>query len=1021
MKKLTILKASAAPIALGMSFASAPALAQGQQPVEAVQGEDATTDELTSEPVIVVTGSLIANPNLERSAPVNTTGEEEIELLQSNTAEEILREIPGVVPSIGSAVNNGNGGAATVNLRGLGSNRNLVLIDGNRVVPSGLGGVFDLNNIPLALVERVDVLTGGASTTYGADAITGVVNFILKKDFSGLEIAASQQITEEGDGNVFRVDATMGANFDDGRGNAVFGIGYQEADPVFQGDRDISLASIESYEGVAGGSGTSVPSRFSVPGVGTLQLNPATGQLVDTFQRYNFNPSNIFQTPFERFNIFGSANYEVSDAVEVYTRGIFSKQTVSTIIAPSGAFGIAVQIPLSNPFLPDGARSTFCANNDSDPTTPGVQTLTTAECAAAATATDPSDPAYREITTNIARRSVEAGNRTSDFTTQLFDYRLGLRGDITDTISWDVSGAYGESERRQTIGGYVLNSRTRQSLLTTTDPSGNFVCQDTSNGCVPTNFFGPAGSISRESVEFLVEESSSFVNATLAQARAIVSGDVGVAVPFAVDPIAFAVGGEYREYTAEQGADSLAQSGDLGGAGGATPSIEGGYNVYEAIAELIVPLIQDRPFFNDLTIEGGVRYSSYSIDAEGNPGFDTWTYKAGGTWEPFDGFGIRGTYARAVRAPNISELFSPQQVALTNLGVDPCATFQTDGDLVPGRPAGGPTGELRAICLAQGAQPFNVDAIQQPVSGQVNATFGGNINLQPEKSDSYTIGAIVQPGFFPGFTLTVDYYNIKIEDAITSPTPGDVIAACFGADLYNPPAGASTTPACTSIERDPQDGDLSGDPNAFGGLPAPLSNSGSLETDGIDIVANYTRDLGGVGLNLGFNGNYTFNSKFNAFVASPLSINRDCTGFYSTNCGSLQPKFQFAQRTTLTFADNVDISLLWRHISSFEQEPLDVEAGGPFFNGTIPADTPGVGGQEEDFGTIPAYNYFDLSGRFGVSENAVLTITIQNLFDKKPPIVGNNAGSTTYNSGNTFPSTYDALGRRYAVGMRLTF
>ena len=216
--KLSLLGTS---LLVGAASLATPAFAQ-----DVAQEQDAPA---AGETTIVVTGSLISNPNLTRSAPVNVTSADEIELLQSNVAEEILREIPGIVPSVGSAVNNGNGGASFVDLRGLGTNRNLVLIDGGRVVPAGLAGVFDLNNIPLALVERVEVLTGGASTTYGADAISGVVNFVMRRDFAGLEANAGYQITEKGDGGTFRADLTLGANFDDGRGNAVFGIGYQEA------------------------------------------------------------------------------------------------------------------------------------------------------------------------------------------------------------------------------------------------------------------------------------------------------------------------------------------------------------------------------------------------------------------------------------------------------------------------------------------------------------------------------------------------------------------------------------------------------------------------------------------------------------------------------------------------------------------------------------------------------------------------------------------------------------------------
>jgi outer membrane receptor protein involved in Fe transport len=1034
--RISNLKYAAAPLALGLALISTPSFAQ-----------DAAEEETGNE--IVVTGSLIENPNLERSSPVLATTADEIELLQSNVAEEILREIPGVVPSVGSAVNNGNGGASFVNLRGLGSNRNIVLIDSTRIVPAGLAGVFDLNNIPLALVERVDVLTGGASTTYGADAITGVVNFITRRDFAGMEANAGYQITEEGDGGTFRVDVTLGANFDDGRGNAVFSIGYQESDPVYQGARDVSLTTLETFGGTALGSGTAFPSRFSgaraldgSANLGTSQVN-AAGQIVPTFSTFNFNPYNVFQTPFERVNMFGQANYEVSDAVEVYTRGLFSKNTVDTIIAPSGAFGIAVNLGLNNPLLPASARNQFCAFDVNPSSTVYTPRFTQTECDAAATAR-PGTAAYREIGLNntfvpfdingngviadgegysnnpqsaLFRRSVEAGPRVSNYVTQLFDYKLGARGAISDSIDWDVFGAYGESENRQTIKGYFTNSRVRQSLLTTTDAAGNLVCQNTANGCVPANFFGD---ISPEAVNFLVQESSSFVKSSLAQARATVSGDVGFTSPWAAEPVAFAVGGEFRKYQASQGADTLAQSGELGGAGGATPNIAGGYDVYEAVGEIVVPLISDKPFFHSLTVEGGVRYSDYTVAAPGNPGYTATTYKVGGSWEPVEGVTVRGNYSRAVRAPNIAELFSPVNTGLTNLGVDPCATRRTNGTVL----RADLTGELLAVCLGQGATAGNVQVIPEPISGQVLSTGGGNLNIRPEKSDSYTVGVVFQPAALPGFSASVDYYNIKVNEAISSPTPADVIGSCFGVGtngIFTPAAGAAASTACTSIRRDPITAGLSGDPNTSTGLPSTLSNSGSLETDGIDVSVNYKTDLTeNVGLSLSFAGNYTFASKFNAFVASPLAINRDCVSYISSNCGSLQPEFQWSQRTTLSF-ESVDVSLLWRHLASFEQEPLDVADSGAFFNGTIGSAIPGVGGRTVNFGKVKAYDYFDLSTRFNVSENLTLNVSVQNLLDKGPPVTGNNAGSTTFNSGNTFPSTYDALGRRYAVSAKLRF
>jgi iron complex outermembrane receptor protein len=1016
---------------IGVASVATPAYAQDEQAAT-------TAEETGGEEAIVITGSLITNPNLVASSPVNVVGEEEIELQQANVAEELLRELPGAVPSIGSAVNNGNGGNSFVDLRNLGPNRNVVLMDGVRVVPSTLSGQFDLNNIPLALIQRVDVLTGGASTTYGADAVAGVVNFVTRSDFSGLDINVSEQITEAGDGNVFRVDVTMGANFDDGRGNAVLSVGYQEADAVYQGARDFSFVQFDSFTGLAGGSGTAVPSSFtSVNPFGADQIttgcdaNPATpepacvttsqgtrqsngaGFFNPSVQPFNFNPYNIFQTPFQRFNIYGAARYEISDAIEVYTRGLFSKNTVDTIIAPSGSFGIAVQLGLNNPFLSAGQRNAFCAFDTNSG--PGYTPLfDQATCDAAATATDPTDPNYREVTTNLSRRGVELGPRISSFRNTTFDYRAGARGGITDSINWDVFGSYGESEQTQVIQGYALNSRIRQSLAVDIGPNGP-VCRDDSNGCVPIDWFGPAGAITPEAAEFLNETSTVLTRVTLAQARATINGDFGWVIPWASDAVSFAVGGEFRQYGASQASDSLAQGGDLGGAGGASPNIDGGFNVYEAFGELIIPIVQDRPFFDELTLEGGIRYSSYTIDAPGSPSFNTTTWKVGGTWAPVDGLRFRGNYARAVRAPNIAELFSPINTGLTNLSDDPCANLDENQAPIPGRAL--PTGELLAICLAQGAPAGTIGAIGVPTAGQANATGGGNLDLQPEKSTSWTVGAVFQPNFVPGLSLSVDYYNIEITGAITAPTPGDAIQACFGTptgNQYNPAAGASTSEACTIIRRNPQTGQLSGDPADTPGLFVSLSNLGLLQTSGVDFTANYQRDLGFAGLNLNFVLNWTDESIFQAVEG--VSLLRDCVGLYSPDCTSPQPEWQWSARATFTFGD-IDLSLLWRHIDGMEFEDFanNDDPDDDAFEGEVP----GFGNL--NFNRIPSYDYFDLTTRFAVNDNLTLTLSVQNLFDKQPPIVGNTIGSTTFNSGNTYPSTYDALGRRFVASARIRF
>ncbi len=987
------LKYAAAPLAIGLALISTPSFAQ----------DAADEDEPAGE--IVVTGSLIQNPNLVQSTPVNATTADEIDLLQSNVAEEVLRELPGVVPSIGSAVNNGNGGASYVDLRGLGSIRNIVLLDGNRIAPSGLAGRVDLNNIPLALVERVDALTGAAVTTYGADAITGVVNFITRKDFAGVEINAGTQLTEVGDGHTFRIDATIGGNFDDGRGNAVLSIGYQEADPIYQGDRDFAVTSISSFTGGAGGSGTSVPSRFSgtrpldpitglpstdpaVANGGVRQIN-AAGAAVPTYALYNFNPFNIFQTPFKRFNIFAQGNYEISDAVEIYTRGMFSKNTVDTIIAPSGSFGGTVTINLNNPYLPATLRNQFCAFNTSTVAGTYQARFSTAECDAAATATGRTDAAYREVTVTLSRRTPEVGPRISNYQTTIFDYRIGARGGITDSIDWDISGSYGESENLQTIKNYTLQSRFRQAALA----NNTTTCQTATNGCVPVNIFGPEGSITPEMAAFLTADSTTLVRTTLAQVRGTITGEAGFASPWASEQVGFAVGGEYRKYGATQASDLLSQTpGELGGAGGAAPNIDGAYDVYEAFGEIIAPIVEDKPLFHSLTLEAGIRYSSYSVDGAAQQNKTT-TWKAGGSWEPVESLKIRGNYSRAVRAPNIGELFTPQTVGLTNLGVDNCA-------------GAAPTtnANLRAICLAQGAPVGTIGSITNPTAGQANITVGGNLNLKPEKADTWTLGFVFQPDFIPGFNISLDYYNIKINSVIGTALPGDIMQACFG----NITAASASSAACTSIRRNPITGGLDGDPATTGGLFGPTNNLGKLSTDGFDLLANWKGDIGFADLSLAFVGNWTRSSKFNANPVDPNSLNRECVGYFSVNCsftGSIQPEFQTSTRATFGVGD-VDLSFLWRWIDAVEYEPAEVALG----NGILP-----------EFRNIPAEHYFDLTARWNASDNFSFTFTVQNLLDNKPFVVGNTAGSTSFNSGNVYPSTYDALGRRFGVGAKLTF
>jgi iron complex outermembrane recepter protein len=995
---------------------SAPAYAQ-TAPQPAADAAATNGDE------IIVTGTLIQNPNLTSSSPVNVISEGEIALRVPNNAEELIRQIPGVSPGIGTQVNNGSNGTNQIDLRGLGLQRNIVLLDGNRLVPATANGAVDLNIVPIALLSRLDVLTGGASTTYGADAVSGVVNFITKRDFSGVDFRSSYKLTEKGDGQSFRADLTVGGNFADDRGNAVLSIGYTKVIPVYQ-TRDFANFGISSTNGRASGaSPTSVPAAFAFDDGTFQQIDPTGARLVPQYQSFNFNPFNIFQTPLDRKSIYGSANYEVSDNIEVYARGLFAQNRIKSIIAPSGLFGATLTIPANNPYLNTTIRDQIC-------TAEGI-------ALGAACNTNAALPLP-----GVYRRLVELGPRIGDYRSNVYDMRAGLKVGLSDSISFDLSGSYGRSELVQKNSGYVLNSRVQQAL----NASNTTTCTVTTGGCVPLNIFGPAGSITPAQVAFINGASSITIATELTQVRGVLTGDLGFTLPSASEPVGFAVGAEYRKYTYDRDPDARAQDpSELGGAGGAVLPFTGGYDVKEVYGELIAPLVADKPFFNELTLELGARYSSYKIDAPTSPKFDAFTYKAGLTWEPADGFRLRGNYQRAVRAPNIGELFAPVVTGLTSLTVDPCqgssqallAGGAANPNFKPGLVAGQ---TLRAVCVAQGAPTAIIDSlagtragIPNPAAGQANATGGGNVNLKPEKADTITVGFVVTPkSFIPGFTLSLDYYNIKVNNAITAATPGDLLQACFG----NLTATSATSAACTDIRRNTTNGGLSGPTGTVKGFLQPTTNLGRLATNGFDLKMNYKTEISDdVGLTLDFNGNWTRSLKFKA-SPSATSVDRDCVGYYSANCGvtlgQIQPEFSFQQRTTIA-AGPASISLLWRYLSSvkYEGQAPDAVARGfvtaaqqNLFRGVItnaPGANSALAGQTVDFNRIRAYHYFDLSAQFDIMKTMTLTVGASNIFNVKPPVVGAQAGSTSANSGNTFPSTYDPLGRSFNASVRLKF
>jgi iron complex outermembrane receptor protein len=998
MKALFRTRLMTSSMIIGAAALATPAMAQVTEPVEA--SVDAEQAEASQGESIVVTGTRIARPDLEVASPVNVIGEEEIGLRQPNAAEDLLRDLPSVRPSLGPGVNNGSDGSASVNLRGLGDNRTLVILDGRRIVPFGLDGVVDLNVIPVGLVERVDVVTGGASSVYGADAVAGVVNFITRRDFSGIDLQGNYRISEDGDAAQYRGDLLVGANLDDGRGNAVLAISYGKRDELFTTDREIARFPVSSVNGLFSGSTGAVPSIFQsqlrsatnpnglpTSGLGAV-IDPSTGAFRAATQNdlFNTNIGTYFLTPLERINVYAAARYELDEAVEVYTSALFARNNAELALAASGTFGNAYDLPLNNPYLPAAARSQLCAANN----------ISVAECAAAAATTT---GVARTVRVIPSRRFLEYGPRGNPIESTVFQVQGGIRGDITEGLNYDLSAQYGETNQNQARVNWGSSSRVQQALLAYRNAAGAPVCSNTANGCVPLNVFGAVGSITPDQLGFIDLDAQIRRLVKQTVVTGTVGGDLfGLASPFAVEPIAFSIGAEYRRLSARATPDASSQiQGEVLGTGARTPPDVGSYDVREVFGEIIIPLVEDS-FIHNATIEGGIRYSDYSTTGTST------TWKAGGSIEPIEGYKFRGMYQVAVRSPNIQELFQSPVQGLSNLTVDPCA---------------GPTPPApRNLCEATGAPAGTYGGISQPSSGQINVTTAGNPNLDVERAKTYTLGAVLTPGFLPRFSLTADYFNIKISDLISAPSQNDILNGCYSATL-NP----SQTPNgfCQLISRNPLTGSLNGAGETLGVILGS-SNLGRLETAGVDLGLNYAlplRDLfasSDATLRLGFNGTWL---DYYRVQATPISVNRLCSGYYSTSCTNPRAEWKWNARATYD-AGSWDVSLLWNHVSAVELEPI--RPSGIDINEPAPSNTAtGFNTILEDFREIGAYDTFDLAFKMEVNETFEMGLLIENLFDKQPPLVGSGVGGTAFNSGNTFPTTYDVIGRSYTVNARMRF
>jgi outer membrane receptor protein involved in Fe transport len=974
----------------------------GLSATQAFAAADAATGEVSE---IIVTGTRIPSPNLTSIAPVTTVGNADIKAQGVTRIEDITNSLPQVFAGQGSSITNGANGTATVDLRGLGSSRTLVLIDGRRAQPTPA----DLNFIPSALVERVDVLTGGASATYGADAVSGVVNFIMLKNFEGVRVDAQysgyQHDNNNGvgqgalnaarptalipsqfniPGNLFegegsQVTLVLGANAPDGKGNITAYATYRQNNPILERDRDFSactLASSVANGFGCSGSGTAFPAR-----VGTQLVDPTTFNTFRTRNAatdvFNFGPANFFVRPDERYSLGAFAHYEIAPWADAYMDTMFMDDNSTAQIAAGGVFAGTFSINCANPLLSAQEKGAISAT------------------AATGGGTCAANPAGT-FTGTVARRLLdsEQTGRLTQFRRNDYRIVIGLRGDLGKNWNYDGYLQYGSVQFNNRQSGNFDTTRIGQALNVVNGPNGPVCAPGADPGCVPLNLF-TAQTISPAAINFLSINSFRQGNTTERVASLAFTGklaDYGIKSPWASEGVGVALGAEYRREHLDQVADFLANNGLVNGNGGASPPVDGSFDVYELFGEARVPLVSDMPLAKNVSLELGYRFSAYSSIGNTN------TYKVAGEWEVVDGLRLRAGYNRAVRAPNINELFAPQNVVLDG-SADPCAVI--GAKIAP-----------TAATIAQCASVFHlttaqVNLIEANPANQYNGQTGGNPNLKPEISDTYTAGVVFQPTFIPGLTASADYFNIKVDQFISN----------IGATLELNQCISTGSPFfCNLVHRD-ANGSLFLTNQGF--VQDTTLNTGSLKTTGIDFNVAYRTDLSNIGL--GDNGSISASlvgTWLDTLITQPLpgGPSFDCKGLYGVNCGIPAPEWRHKARITWNtpyaygdWVKSLSLSAQWRY---FSKATLDAYDANPQLNNP--------GNQLPNERTLDAQNYIDLTANFTVHNNLNFRVGVNNVFDKDPPLTGTNCPQTFCN-GNTFPQVYDALGRFVFVGLSADF
>ena len=906
---------------------------------------------------IEVTGSRIRRTDIEGANPVTVMSRIDIERFGVTSIGDVLQAIPSAGSAINTNNNNGGNGTTTINIRGIGSNRTLVLVNGKRWAP-GLGGSVDLNNIPAAIIERIEVLKDGASAVYGSDAVAGVVNIITRQDFEGVHASGYMGQYDEGDGNKEQWDIGFGTSND--KGNVYFNISYVEEEPTFAGDREISAVPVfGAPTGFGGSSGTPNGRLFYTD----AQANAFNAQLNDNGEivpwtgssAFNFAPLNYLSTPQERTNIYSQARYELTDNLSVNVTGFYGNRRSSQLLAPT---------PL---FLGFGTTNgvTIAANNPYNPT--GL---------------DLSDQNGFDADGNFeanslyfyGRRMMEAGYRRFAQNVDQYQFNGGFEGviEIGDKeFFWDATYTFADITQNELTDGLLNMDRVAKALGDVN------ACNNSDDGCVPLNLFGGStaigeGSITQEQLDYITFTAQDALNSSLESYTANLSGEI---MELPAGYLAFATGYEKRWQSGYDQPDALIAAGIT--SGNSRQPTSGDFSVEEFYLELAVPLLSDMPGVEQLDLELATRYSDYS-----NFG-DTTNSKVGLKWRVNEDLIVRGTWSEAFRAPSLSELFLGNSDSFVSLQ-DPCNGGEAGNPNAPG-------------CAG-------IPASYQQPNPQIRTTVGGNADLQPEEAESFTYGFVYSPAQVEGLSITFDVFDIEVDNAVSSVGAQSILDAC----------AETGTQFCSLIER------TSG--GAVTELFNGLVNLGGQTTSGFDynVAYNFETEFGDFRLN--WDGTYVderttividpvsgetieendAGRAFDRDVIPRLRTNLSVTWAYEDWTANYLVRFIGHTTEECSFGTSTDAD------GNYLEDTLCSDPGETTFDeeGNLVKDS---------FNELEDMAYHDASVGYAVTDNLRLTLGVNNLWDTDPEV-----SFTTF--ANSFdPSMYEIPGRFFYGRVNLEF